>query len=175
MPLAAPRVSSVQLVWAQDSFGEPDYLETTADSHYGQDGSAWSHVPATDLERVKAQFGSIWDACIAYAKQDADRLSRFNRDEWWFEGCYAVAEILYESSPGVYRLDRLQSAGLWGIESDSGQDYRRSVELDELADLCSDLSKIGIGASVEELNALSKIPHIDFAHGYRGDECLPKS
>jgi len=156
MPLSTPRVSSVRLVWSHDPDADPDYLETSAESHFGEDGAAWSHVPPDIIQQVKAEFGSVWDACVTYAEQDADRLSRFKRDDWWFEGCYAVAEVLYESSPGCFRLDRLRSAGLWGIESDSGTEYRKSVENDELADLSSHLSKFGIGASVEELMALSE-------------------
>ena len=155
MPSPSPRVSSVRFVWSPDCDGEPDYLETSPESHYGQDGSAWAHVAPEDIQRVEAEYGSLWDACVAYAKQDADRLTKFKSDDWWFEGCYAVAEILYESSPGCFRLDRLRSAGLWGIESDSGQDYRRSVEADELTDLSLHLEQFGISASVDDLMALT--------------------
>lgn len=155
MPSPTLRVSSVRFVWSPDCDGEPDYLETSPESHYGQDGSAWAHVAPEDIQRVEAEFGSVWNACVAYAKQDADRLARFKSDDWWFEGCYAVAEILYESSPGCFRLDRLRSAGLWGIESDSGQDYRRSVEMDEIADLSSHLGRFGVFASVDDLMALT--------------------
>lgn len=154
MTSAAPRVSSVRLVWSPDSHSEPDYLETTAETHYGQSGSTWSHVSAADKLRVESEFGSIWNACVAYASQDAGRLSKFRSDEWWFEGCHAVAEVLYESSPGCFRQDELRSAGLWGIESDSDTEYLRSVETDELADLCSHLERFGIHASVDELSAL---------------------
>ncbi|MBV6489846.1 MAG: hypothetical protein CNCCGFBP_00220 [Fimbriimonadaceae bacterium] len=154
MTSAAPRVSSVRLVWSHDGDCEPDYLETSAESHFGEDGSAWSHVGEADKLRVESEFGSIWNACVAYAKQDAERLAKFRFDDWWFEGCYAVAEVLYEASPGCFRLDVLRSAGLWGIESDSGSDYVRSIESDELADLSSHLERFGIHASVEELSAL---------------------
>jgi hypothetical protein len=156
MSLAPSLVSSVRLVWTHDPDSEPDYLETTAQLHYGKDGAAWSHVPEADLERVKAEFGSVWDACVAYANQDAERLSRFKAGDWWFEGCYAVAEISYENSTRSYRLDKLRSAGLWGIESDSGSEYRKSVEADELADLSQHLEKFGISASVDDLIALSE-------------------
>ncbi|MCK6631905.1 MAG: hypothetical protein L6Q31_05970 [Fimbriimonadaceae bacterium] len=154
MTPAAPRVSSVRLVWSPDFHCEPDYLETSAESHFGKDGSAWSHVSEADKLRVESEFGSIWNACLAYSSQDAERLTKFRSDEWWFQGCYAVAEVLYESSPGCFRLDELRSAGLWGIESDSSSDYLRSVESDELADLSSHLKRFGIHASVDELAAL---------------------
>ncbi|CAN5361914.1 hypothetical protein BH11ARM1_BH11ARM1_15610 [soil metagenome] len=152
--IAAPTVHSVWFEWSHDEVGEPDYLLRTPEDHYGKDGSNWSHVATSDIERVESEFGSIWNACVAYAKQDSQRLADFKSGDWGFEGCYAVAEISYDCSPGHYRLDRLQSAGLWGIESDSVGDYRRSVERDELADLSSHLSQFGISASVGELTKL---------------------
>jgi len=154
MTSAAPRVSSVRLVWSSDSHCEPDYLETTAETHYGQGGSAWSHVGEADKLQVESEFGSIWNACVAYASQDAERLAKFRSDEWSFQGCYAVAELHYEASPGCFRLDELRSAGLWGIESDSGSEYLRSVEIHELADLSSHLERFGVHASADELLAL---------------------
>lgn len=151
---ASPKVTAVKLVWSHDGDCGPDYLETSAESHFGADGSAWSHVSEADKLRVESEFGSVWNACVAYASQDAERLAKFRSDEWWFEGCFAVAEVLYEASPGCFRLEDLRSAGLWGIESDSGSDYRGSVESDELADLSSHLERFGIYASVDELSAM---------------------
>ncbi|MBN8691228.1 MAG: hypothetical protein J0L72_10655 [Armatimonadetes bacterium] len=154
--ISRPFVHSVRLVWEHDPHGEPDYLERSAEDHFGVDGSAWSHVSNADKARVAEQFGSIWNACEHYAREDSERLQDFRAHNWWFESCRAEAEVRYETGDGCFRTERLTSAGLYGIESDSDQAYRRSVEQDELADLSSHLERFGVARSIlTELVALT--------------------
>lgn len=135
-----PFVQSVSFVWEHDPYGEPDYLERSAADHFG-DG--WSHVSEADKALVIEQFGSIQAACRQYAREDAQRIQSFRAGEWWFEGCRAVAEVRYELYDGNLRIERLSSGGLYGIESDCGEDYRREVESQEWSDLQAHLARFG--------------------------------
>lgn len=140
---SAPFVHSVSFVWEHDPCGEPDYLERSAADHFG-DG--WSHVSDADKARVIEQFGSIVAACRHYAEEDAQRIRNFRAGGWWFESCRAVAEVRYELYDGSFRIERFSSGGLYGIESDCGDDYRLEVESQELADLQSHLARFGLVA-----------------------------
>lgn len=142
MPVqTAPFVHSVSFVWEPDVYALPDYLERSAEDHFG-DG--WSHVSAADKARVIEQFGSIEAACSAYAREDAQRVRDFRAGQWWFETCRAVAEVRYELYDGSFRVERLSSGGLYGIESDCGEEYRQEVESEELADLQAHLARFGV-------------------------------
>jgi|CXWL01.1.fsa_nt_gi hypothetical protein len=153
--LSAPFVHSIRIVWAHDPYGEPDYLERSPADHFGVDGSSWSQVSEADKARVMEQFGSIWQACEHYAREDAERLREFGADSWWFERCRAEAEVRYELYDGSFRIERLTSGGLCGIESDSGEEYRLSVEMDELTELSSHLERFGVARSgIEDLLAI---------------------
>ena len=152
---SAPVVYSVRIRWEHDASGEPDYLERWARDHFGDDGCNWSHVPEADKAKVVEQYGSIWAACEHYAREDSERLQSFRDESLWFESCRAEAEVRYELYDGSYRIDRLSSGGLFGIESDCGDEHRRSVEQEELFDLSSHLERFGVvGFQVEELLAL---------------------
>jgi len=146
--LSRPFVHSVRLVWEHDPHGEPDYLERSAEDHFGVEGSAWSHVSNADKERVVERYGSIWSACEHYAREDYQRLQDFRAHKWRFESCRAEAEVRHETGNGCFRIERLTSAGLYGIESDSDQAYRHSVEQDELADLSYHLERLGVAHSI---------------------------
>jgi hypothetical protein len=65
---------------------------------------------------------------------DLSYLGRFGR-EWWMLGCRARAHCLVEIAPGVTRGQTFTSSGLWGVESDSGQDYLKEVEREQLEEL----------------------------------------
>ena len=77
-------------------------------------------------------------------RQDYVRMEAYNRGEWSMLGIYAVAEVSYSIGGKCRRIERFQSGGLWGIESDSGQGYIEEVEQDELADLKSHLERFGV-------------------------------
>jgi len=75
-------------------------------------------------------------------RQDYDRMEALNRGEWQHVGIMAAANIVL---PGSDVVQRIASGGLWGIESDSGEDYFAEVEAEELADLRGELETIGFG------------------------------
>ena len=69
----------------------------------------------------------------AYRAQDEARLAAWRRDEWHFLGIHARAliKIPYGANPESWITAELMSPGLWGIESDSGEDYLRQVYQEE--------------------------------------------
>jgi hypothetical protein len=78
-------------------------------------------------------------------KWEADNFSEWLREDVEIVGCVAKAEISYAiGNNGTRRIDWLTSAGLWGIESDSGKDYLKQVEKEQLADLREHLQHFGI-------------------------------
>lgn len=159
--LQRPAVSSVSITWSEDPLSSPDYLERTAEDHFG-DG--WSHVGDEDKARVIEEHGSIWKACARYAQEDAERLSDFRAGRWCFQSCVAVAEVRYEISPSTLRIEHLSSPGLSGIESDSDGAYLREVEVEQLVELSHHLERFGVaGTLLEELDALvsRKIPQVE--------------
>jgi hypothetical protein len=84
-----------------------------------------------------------------YVAEDYARMERLNAGGWYFMGIKAVAEVGLSKDGGhYYKIDRLTSGGLWGIESDSEPSYIAEVEQDELADLKSTLLAYGFGRSV---------------------------
>src|SRR3990167_2043754 len=93
------------------------FLETTPEYHYGKNGSNWEHVSEEDIQKISNQYGSIWNACVAYTKQDKERLDAYNRGVWEMIGIRAVATIHIPVSDDTVKIQTIDSGGLFGIES----------------------------------------------------------
>ena len=145
-------IQGIAIRWEHDESADVSWLETTAESHYGENGSAWSHVDDEGLGRVVAKHGSILEACEHYAQQDAARLAAFHAGDWHLEGCYAVASVTVDGTRQTIR-----TPGLWGIESDSGEEYRREVEEEERAALLGILSALGFDTTEETTRLLDSL------------------
>jgi hypothetical protein len=79
----------------------------------------------------------------SYLEQEGfeDRLAEYQRGEFGFIGIRAAVELPIPFGKG-HILQKIESPGLWGIESDSGDDYLASVfqeESDILADMLAEL------------------------------------
>lgn len=72
------------------------------------------------------------------AKQDKKRLEAYYNNEWHFVGVQAVAEIRID---GLLQI--ISSAGLWGIESDSSDEYFDEVFEEEKEQLKDVLLQLG--------------------------------
>jgi hypothetical protein len=86
------------------------------------------------------------DPARSYEEQMEDareRLAAFNRGDWGFIGVRARAELAIPIGGGCSRLMTVESAGLWGIESDSDSDYLASVFADEREALKAELAELG--------------------------------
>lgn len=111
------------------------FLETTPEYHYGTDGSSWEHVSEDDRQRIIAQYGSIWNACVAYTKHDKERLDAYNRGIWEMIGIRAVAIIHIPIDDNTVKIQAIDSGGLFGIESDSGDSYIQDIGRDQIAEV----------------------------------------
>jgi hypothetical protein len=69
-----------------------------------------------------------------YRKADQKRLDAYNRGEWHFVGIRARAHVTIVRNGTSFRFN-LDSAGLWGIESDSGEEYFKEVFEPEISEL----------------------------------------
>ena len=77
-------------------------------------------------------------------KDDAIRLTNYG-NTWEMLGIQAVAEVSYPlNSKGDRRIECFSSGGLWGIESDSDDDYIKEIEQGQLNDLKEHLTFFGI-------------------------------
>jgi hypothetical protein len=74
--------------------------------------------------------------------QDFKRMERLNNDDWCYIGI--IAEATIKTDEGNFRLDNLSSFGLWGVESDSGDDYIKEVEAEQLQDLKKHLQAFNV-------------------------------
>mgnify|MGYP001563591920 CR=1 FL=1 len=81
-----------------------------------------------------------------YGIQDFKRITELEKGYFSFIGIAAEAVVKYPVFGDSFRLETLSSAGLWGIESDSG-DYLKEVKRDELASLKKHLETFGVDVS----------------------------
>lgn len=74
------------------------------------------------------------DPEVSYLEQEGfeDRLAEYRADAFYFVGVRVAVET-HDTDSGVFT--RSQTAGLWGIESDSGDDYFREVAAEEASTL----------------------------------------
>ena len=93
-------------------------------------------------EDEDADISYLWLGDEAYAKEDAARLAAYRAGEWHMKGCWAEALVV---TAGVTQT--IKSGGLWGIESDSGEEYLREIEEEERAELLCILESLGFDAT----------------------------
>lgn len=93
------------------------------------------------VESVEIRVIADQNPDISYLEQEGfeDRLKQFERGDFNFVGVRAVAEVEVGGT-----IQEITSAGLWGIESDSGDEYFRSVGKEEYAQLKEILTSMGI-------------------------------
>jgi len=78
----------------------------------------------------------------AYRDQDRARREAYERGDFSFVGVRAEAQVVVE---GVTQT--LTSGGLWGVESDSGEDYVEDAALQEYDALREILKAVGVSTS----------------------------
>lgn len=74
-----------------------------------------------------------------------ERMAAWTHGDWTYVGVIAKAEILIPIGGSSFRILNVASAGLWGVESDAGEEYLQSVYEDEKADLLGQLATLGAG------------------------------
>ena len=95
----------------------------------------------TELQSIRVVVEHDPDPDASFLEQDEfeDRLASFKRGEFEFVGVRAEAEVLIEST-----LQTITSPGLWGIESDSGEEYIAGIAVEEYEQLSKVLKTIGV-------------------------------
>jgi len=75
-----------------------------------------------------------------WAEHDTKRLANYGND-WAMMGIKVKAEIYIpkKSTPPSWQIQEISSGGLWGIETDSGDDYINGIEKEEMEDLIDNL------------------------------------
>ena len=78
------------------------------------------------------------DPDASYLEQDGwqDRLEQYRNGDFGFVGVYAEARIRFATPQGGWTQGSyIRTPGLWGIESDSGEDHFAEVGEEEQAEL----------------------------------------
>ena len=140
------KIESVQIKWEYDEYPDVSWLDCTAEDHYGKEGSNWDYVPKEVEARVIEEYGSLWEASKAYAWANQRRLKDFYAGKWHMQGCVARVTVSYPQG-NSRRFEHFTSGGLWGIESDSDEEYRVEIEMDQLGDLKRHLEQLGVDVS----------------------------
>ena len=83
-----------------------------------------------------------------YKEEDQARLDAWQNDEWHYVGIIARAHVNVIRN-GMGTTYTLESAGLWGVESDSGEEYLSGIFGQEKATLLEDLKAFGSATVVE--------------------------
>ena len=103
----------------------------------------------------KLADGNTAEEVRKYVRQDYERMESLNRGDWCYIGIRVDAEVqltaTWENSvmskvswhSPIAPYQTITSGGLYGIESDSGNDYLESVEQEELSELRAQLKELG--------------------------------
>jgi hypothetical protein len=72
-------------------------------------------------------------------RQDYERMEAYNNQKWCMIGISASADVVLAGQT----VQRIRSAGLWGVESDSDGAYLAEVESEQLDELREQLEALG--------------------------------
>lgn len=82
-----------------------------------------------------------------YAKKDYKRMEDYNDGLWHMIGIVAKADILVPSGNDSWISQTISSSGLWGIESDSSEEYLKEIGKEQLGDLKGYLKSLSVDLS----------------------------
>jgi hypothetical protein len=97
-----------------------------------------------ELQAIRVLVLPDEDPDVSFLDQDEfeDRKQAYGRGDFSFVGVRAEAEIVVD---GI--LQTIVSGGLWGVESDAGDEYLREVADEEYNDLRRILKTLGVPTS----------------------------
>lgn len=82
-----------------------------------------------------------------YGLQDYERMEMLNKGDFYFIGIVANCKVKYPIGQSSFRLENFSSSGIWGIESDSGENDLDEMGKNELENLKFHLEKMNINIS----------------------------
>jgi hypothetical protein len=97
--------------------------------------------PPAELRSIRVVVEHDPDPDVSFLEQEdlEDRLAAYRRGEFDFVGVRAEADVLVEDT-----VQTLTSGGLWGVESDSGEEYLVGVAVEEYEQLRRVLKTVGV-------------------------------
>ena len=87
--------------------------------------------------------------------RDKKRLADYG-NTWVSLGIFAEAEVSYKENDHK-RLEWFRSGGLWGIESNSDEDYLEAIETEQIQDLLHHLKRFGVNINSINLGDKNKV------------------
>lgn len=84
-----------------------------------------------------------------HRKSDRKRFNAWTRGDWGFIGVRAKATIYLPIGCGAFTVCKMTSPGVWGIESDSGEDFLAEIFEQEKAGLKAAMLAIGDWARLD--------------------------
>lgn len=78
-----------------------------------------------------------------YGLQDYKRMESYERQNWCMTGISVKAKIQTSQDGKDWLCNEITSGGLWGIESDCGNEYKKEVADGQLAELRNTLKAFG--------------------------------
>ena len=100
------------------------------------------------------------DRCINPREKD-EGMTEERADDygegWQYIGVVAHADILVPIGGNSFRMLELDSAGLWGVESDSGEEYLNEIYEEEKAELRSQLATLGLALAIPAQHAGAEV------------------
>jgi hypothetical protein len=109
-------------------------------AHENKRGNLFAKYKVKGWETAATRREKIRVLDIVYCCEDAYRLERLQRGDWYYVGIIAKAEVTLANDV----TQTIRSGGLWGIESDC-EDYHKQVEKEQLSELREQLEAIGFG------------------------------
>jgi hypothetical protein len=93
-------------------------------------------------DRGRNEYRYFMPANDHYRMEDYKRYEKYNRQQLWSIGI--MAKAVCEIQIGNKEVSHAEeSGGLWGIESDSGKEFIKEVEQEQLLELRYELSELG--------------------------------
>jgi hypothetical protein len=135
-----------------DEISYPDYLETEMEGGVIADSDRYTNADIKEygLKKVKE-----------WIERDHERLKEFGKS-WWYESVKVVAKIYIPFKVGDkinYKIETIESGGLYGVDSDNEEDYFREIMEEELHAVISYLKKlniIGVGKLIENCDITTR-------------------
>lgn len=154
------RIIKVTIKRLDDPTGEADYLgkysNTPGPADKTIDRKARGDQGQGEMRYFIAENSAKDTGNPESVEQDYKRMEAGNNGEWHFIGIRADAEIQLTGD----LCQHLTSGGLWGIESDSGEDYMGNIEQEQLEELRGELQAVGFTAE-EIVEAFANVKRVD--------------
>jgi hypothetical protein len=97
-----------------------------------------------DMGRGEFRYFNGGTGDPGYIGQDYARAEAYNRGDWYMTGVRAGVTLNIPIGNGVSVAQTIMSPGLWGVESDAGDDHIASVYAEECETLTAMLAAMGI-------------------------------